>query len=201
LLVSISVSIIVSCWPQVSSTPASWATNTLAIESAADWDDFVVALLAKTSEAYDDGIVVDNGVSGNRFVGVGGGGDDVVDVFAYDNSRLYGRDGDDRLINHHNAAPDTMDGGAGDDLLSGGGGANSLTGGEGDDTLSGGFGNDTMSGGDGGSGPPSKWGPALGLYSTGRGGSYVYSTTTRPSPAVTVPCTAPSRRSRPVACL
>ena len=118
------------------------------IQVSEDWDAFAAALVAKTSQVNDAGIALAN-FSANRFVGVGGGGDDRFEVTSTVGARIDGRGGDDTLeVSGANSA-DTLNGGDGDDRLTAWAGNDVVDGGDGDDSVFGGQGDDTMAGGAG----------------------------------------------------
>ncbi len=93
-----------------------------AIASAADWDTYAAALLAKGTDQSTTAITVDMAV--NRFLFIGGGGDDhlVVTASSAAGGRAFGMDGADTII-----------GGNGDDFISGGAKADTLSGDNGND--------------------------------------------------------------------
>ena len=126
-----------------------WSDLPPTIDSDQAFLDFAAALLAKTSEVYDGGVVVATDVFANKFYGVGGGGDDVFQVTASDYAYMEGRGGDDQLTSSAALSEATLDGGDGDDRLDGGNVGTTQIGGAGDDTLLSGFGDDSLAGGDG----------------------------------------------------
>src|SRR4051812_2366422 len=83
------------------------------IDSAQGFLDFATAMGAKSSDAYDSGISL-TGITARSFIGYGGGGADVFEIYNSAPGSMYGRGGDDRLSAFF--ADDLLDGGDGDDL-------------------------------------------------------------------------------------
>ena len=119
-----------------------------AIQSQADFDSFALSMLVRTTDVNDAGIEA-VGIVADDFLGVGGGGDDVITAMNFGDGEFYGRGGDDRLESIFGDANDSLNGGDGNDRLFGADGDNTLIGGAGDDTLFGGLDGETLAGGAG----------------------------------------------------